>query len=46
MTDAVTRTDPILLRCENGKPIASLVGAVPHARVETLLDAHLAPRAA
>jgi thioredoxin 1 len=40
------RSIPTLLLSEHGEVVASLVGAVPQARVEALLDAHLAPRAA
>ena len=40
------RSIPTLLLFENGEPVASLVGAVPQARIEALLEAHLAPRAA
>lgn len=39
------RSIPTLLLFEDGELVASLVGAVPQARVEALLDSHL-PRAA
>lgn len=40
------RSIPTLLLFEEGEVVASLVGAVPQARVEALLDSHLPPKAA
>ena len=40
------RSIPTLLLFEDGEVVASLVGAVPQARVEALLDCHLPPKAA
>ncbi|NUO62365.1 MAG: thioredoxin [Gemmatimonadaceae bacterium] len=46
MTRYGVRSIPTLLLFQGGEVVASLVGAVPQARIEALLDAHLAPRAA
>ena len=40
------RSIPTLMLFEDGEVVASLVGAVPQARVESLLDSHLPSRAA